>query len=78
MCVMLPTGQPDDEDEATDDDATAAFCLLLPGNALYLSPLLYLKKLRKKGKQGWSGQSFLSVGGRGIRNCFGSMGQQRN
>jgi len=29
-------------------DATAAICLLLPGNTLHLSPFLYLKKLRKK------------------------------
>jgi len=39
---MLSTGQPDDEGEMTDYNATAAFCLLLPGKTLYLSPLLYL------------------------------------
>jgi len=77
MCAMLSTGQPDDEGEMTDYNATAAFCLLLPGKTLYLSPLLYLKTFRKKGtRMEWS--ELLSVEGRGFRNSFGSWGQQRN
>ena len=30
-----------------DDNALAAFCLLLPGSILYLTPLLNAKKFRK-------------------------------
>ena len=62
MCAMLFTGQPDDEEEAmTDDDATAAFCLLLPGNTLYLSPLLCLKKFRKKGDKDGAVRAFYQL-----------------
>jgi len=43
---MLSIGQRGYEGEATDDDAAAAFCLLLPGNTPLL---LYLKKFRKRG-----------------------------
>ena len=34
-----------------DDDATAAYCLQLPGKVLYLSPLLATKKFRKRGNK---------------------------
>lgn len=67
MRAMLSTGQRDYEGEATDDDATAAVCLLLLGNT---PQLLYLKKFRKKGDKGVAIRAFLSVGGGEIRNSF--------
>jgi len=60
MCAMLITGQPDDEGEMTDYNATAAFCLLLPGKTLYLSPLLYLKTFRKMGNKNGVVRAFIS------------------
>ena len=39
-------------DEVKDEaSSTARFCLLLPGNTLYLSHLLALKKFRKRGNK---------------------------
>lgn len=63
MRAMLSTGQRGYEGEATDDDATAALCLLhvLPGNALYLSLLPYLKKFRKKGDKGGAVRVFCQL-----------------
>ena len=66
MYAMLSTGQPDDEDEVTDDDATAAFCLLLPGITLYLSPLLYLKKFRNKGNKDGAVRAFYQLEADGL------------
>ena len=34
-----------------DDDATAVYCLQLPGKTLYLTPLLAQKKFRKRGNK---------------------------
>ena len=71
MCVMLPTGQPDDEDGATDDDRCNCRNLLATPwkySAPFPAPLH--QKVKEKGKQGWSSQSFLSAGGRGIRNSL--------
>ena len=33
--------------ESSEDEATAAYCLTLPGRKLYLTPLLSMKKFRK-------------------------------
>ena len=33
--------------KSSEEDALAAFCLLLPGSVLYLTPLLNAKKFRK-------------------------------
>lgn len=66
MYAMLSTGQPDDEDEATDDDTTAAFSLLLPGITLYLSPLLYLTKFRKKGDKDGALRAFCQLEAEGL------------
>ena len=39
-------------DEVKDEaSGTARFCLLLPGNTLYLNHLLALKKFRKRGNK---------------------------
>jgi len=37
--------------EVSDDDATAADCLLLPGKTMYLSHLPHLKKFEEKGNK---------------------------
>ena len=44
---MVQTPDP----ETINMDSTAAFCLTLPGKRLYLSPLLAMKKFRKKGNK---------------------------
>jgi len=36
---------------ASKEVETAGFCLTLPGRTLYLTPLLALKKFRKKGNK---------------------------
>ena len=46
------------DDGATEDDATAAFTLLLPGKTLYLSKLLALKKFRNKGNKDGAVRAF--------------------
>ena len=38
--------------ESSEDEATAAYCLTLPGRKLYLTPLLSMKKFRKRGNKG--------------------------
>ena len=38
-------------DGLSDDDATAAHCLQLPGKTLYLTPLLAQKKFQKRGNK---------------------------
>ena len=64
----------------TQDDATAAFTLLLPGKTLYLSKLLALKKFRNKGNKDGAVRAFFKLeeeelgkvleveGGKGV--CF--------
>lgn len=45
----------------TEDDATAAFTLLLPGKTLYLSKLLYLNKFRNKWNKDGSVRAFYKL-----------------
>ena len=49
------------DDGATEDDATAAFTLLLPGKTLYLSKLLALKKFRNKGNKDGAVRAFYNL-----------------
>ena len=67
MHAMLSTGQRNYEGEATDDDATAAFCLLLLGNTPLL---LYLKKFRKKGDKGVAVRVFCQLEVEGLGTVF--------
>ena len=70
MHAMLSTGQHNYEGEATDDDATAAFCLLLLGNTPLL---LYLKKFRKKGDKGVAVRVFCQLEVEGLEQ-FSKLG----
>ena len=49
-----------------DDDATAAYCLLLPGKVLYLSPLLGQKKFRKRGNKNGAVRAFYQLEDEGL------------
>ena len=46
---LYTIGGPDDK--VVQENPTAAYCLLLPGRKLYLSPLLAMKKFRNKGNK---------------------------
>ena len=47
MYTLLGNDEPPESLGNGDDNALAAFCLLLPGSILYLTPLLNAKKFRK-------------------------------
>ncbi len=49
-----------------DDDATAAYCLHLPGKILYLSPLLAQKKFRKRGNKDGAVRAFYQLDAEGL------------
>ena len=53
-------------DSLSDDDATAAFCLHLPGMKLYLSPLLAQKKFRKRGNKDGAVRAFYQLESEGL------------
>ena len=48
------------------DDETAAFCLSLPGKTLYLTPLLALKKFRKRGNKDGAVRAFYRLHEEGL------------
>ena len=47
-------------------DKTARFCLCLPGKTLYLTPLLALKKFRKKGNKDGAVRAFYQLQEEGL------------
>ena len=49
-----------------DDNATAAYCLHLPGKVLYLSPLLAQKKFRKRGNKDGALRAFYQLETEGL------------
>ena len=49
-----------------DDNATAAYCLQLPGKVLYLSPLLAPKKFRKRGNKDGALRAFYQLETEGL------------
>lgn len=50
----------------SEEDSTAGFCLTLPGKTLYLSPLLAMKKFRKKGNKEGAVASFYKLEAEGL------------
>ena len=57
----------DDQKSVTsEDDATAAFCLTLPGETLYLTPLLNGEKLRNRGNKDGAVRAFLQLEEEGL------------
>ena len=50
----------------SDDDATAAHCLKLPGKTLYLTPLLAQKKFRKWGNKEGAIRAFYQLEAEGL------------
>lgn len=53
-------------DPVSKDDETAAFCLSLPGKTLYLTPLLALKKFRKRGNKDGAVRAFYRLHEEGL------------
>ena len=50
----------------SQEDERAGFCLTLPGKILYLSPLLALKKFRKKGNKDGAVRAFYRLQEEGL------------
>ncbi len=50
----------------SQEDDTAGFCLTLPGKTLYLTPLLALKKFRKKGNKDGAVKAFFRLQQEGL------------
>ena len=59
---------------ASQEDETAGFCLTLPGRILYLTPLLALKKFRKKGNKDGAVRAFYRLQEEGLGNVQEVMG----
>ena len=53
-------------DGISEDDLTAAHCLLLPGKCLYLTPLLAAKKFRRKGNKEGAVRAFMQLQEEGL------------
>ena len=49
------------EETMSTGDTTAAFCLLLPGKTLYLTPLLNAKKFRSHGNKDGAVRAFFQL-----------------
>ena len=52
--------------EADEQDTTAGYCLTLPGKKLYLTPLLAMKKFRKKGNKDGALKAFYQLEEEGL------------
>ena len=59
-------GKGNGNDSVSEDDAVAAYCLTLPGQTLYLTPLLQAKKFRKRGNKGGAVRAFLQLEEEGL------------
>ena len=61
---------PDDTDDpknvTSEDDATAAFCLTLPGETLYLTPLLNCNKFRNRDNKDGAVRAFVQLEEEGL------------
>jgi len=60
----------DEGTTASKEDETAGFCLTLPGRTLYLTPLLALKKFRKKGNKDGAVRAFYQLMEEGLGNVL--------
>lgn len=56
----------DQDDVVSEDDATAAYCLTLPGETLYLTPLLAAKKFRNRGNKDGAVRAFAQLEDEGL------------
>lgn len=56
----------DHSNTISEDDTTAAFCLTLPGETLYLTPLLNGKKFRNRGNKDGAVRAFLQLEEEGL------------
>lgn len=54
------------DEAASEEESTAKFCLLLPGKTLYLTPLLAMKKFRKRGNKEGAVASFYRLEAEGL------------
>ena len=60
----------DNEQDISDDNITAAYCLTLPGKVLYLSPLLSAKKFRNRGNKDGAVRAFLQLEEEGLGTTY--------
>ncbi len=51
VCFIYTSADFAEAKPSTREDETTALCITLPGKTLYLTPLLAMKKFRKKGKK---------------------------
>lgn len=66
LCINISVDAADQSSSASDDDLTAAFCLTLPGETLYLTPLLNAKKFRNRGNKDGAVRAFLQLEEEGL------------
>ena len=52
--------------DISEDDAIAGYCLALPGETLYLTPLLAAKKFRNRGNKDGAVRAFLQLEEEGL------------
>ena len=65
-CLLYFSVDVGDHSNASEDDTTAAFCLTLPGETLYLTPLLNGKKFRNRGNKDGAVRAFLQLEEEGL------------
>lgn len=63
ICTIVDFAEPA---PISQDMETAGFCLTLPGRTLYLTPLLALKKFRKKGNKDGGVRAFYCLQEEGL------------
>lgn len=64
------TAKSDDDERMTDDEKIAAYCLLLPGKKLFLTPLLAAKKFRNRGNKDGAVRAFELLEEQGLGQTF--------
>ena len=65
-CSIFHTVDLAESPPASQDVDTAGFCLTLPGQTLYLTPLLALKKFRKRGNKDGAIRAFYRLQEEGL------------
>lgn len=70
-CIFIAADIGDGKDSALSEDAKiAAYCLLLPGDTLHLTPLLAAKKFRNKGNKDGAIRAFGLLEKDGLGNTY--------
>lgn len=63
-------------DVKNEEDSTAGYCLTLPGRKLYLTPLLSMKKFRKRGNKDGAIAAFYQLEAEGLGKVVEILGSK--